>query len=115
MELDYYQMLVEKKKMEDQIITSLRAMGDAKPCEDAKLSVQFPHHENILSSIRTSSFIVRAPRPPNKFHCTLSNNRVVLTWENHHPHKFTYGPTMYGVYASIGELSEICSSNNDVF
>lgn len=57
--MDYYQMLVEKKRVEIDIINSLENMKNISITENAELFVQFPKHEDILSAIRNSPFIVR--------------------------------------------------------
>ena len=60
MDMDYYQMLVEKKRLQPRIVHSLEEMrANTLPVATADLFVQFPNREEILAAIRNSPYVVR--------------------------------------------------------
>ena len=59
--MDYFESLVEKKKLERDVITTIEeeVAGDYGPCESSDLYIQFPNREDVTSSILNLPYIVR--------------------------------------------------------
>ena len=55
---DYYEMLLRRKAVEEEMHSVLEMMVATEPVAKANLHCQFPKHESILNDIKTCSFIV---------------------------------------------------------
>ncbi|XP_057308391.1 E3 ubiquitin-protein ligase TRIM71-like [Hydractinia symbiolongicarpus] len=103
-ELEYFEMFAHKKKLEGEILQVCKVMEKCCPVENSDMFVQFPNHESMLTSIKLCAYLVRVPPPPSNFKCTLNEDSdVLLSWDLPKNLKYTYLPTLYAVYASVGE------------
>lgn len=60
LDLDFFNMLVEKKKLESNVVSALESLRENQECcETADLFVQFPKYESLLSSLKSCSYVVR--------------------------------------------------------
>eukprot|EP00111_Clytia_hemisphaerica_P018046 TCONS_00053396-protein len=106
LDLDYFEMLVEKKKLEGDVTKAFEYLSRySTPCEASDLFVQFPSHESILSDIKSLPYIVKVPPPPEKFVCELQadSSEVTLCWSSPSRMTFVYPINLFAVYASTGK------------
>ena len=58
LQFDYYEMLLRRRQVEEEMETVLEMMVETEPVAEANIYCQFPAHETILNSIKTCCFIV---------------------------------------------------------
>eukprot|EP00794_Sanderia_malayensis_P000311 gene311-941_t len=100
---DYYEMLLRRRSVEEEIEAVLQMMVETDPVAKADTHCQFPKHETLLNSIRTCCFMVEAPPPPSNFTCSISpSSNVVLKWNDGENMQYIYPALFYTIQASIG-------------
>jgi hypothetical protein len=101
---EYFEMLSTKHKLDGEHLSVMAAMQKTEPIFPSELSCQFPNNETIIGDIIKSGYIVRVSMPPSDFEATLNDkNDIVLSWKRPHDLAFTYIPSLYVVYANLGE------------
>ena len=60
---DYYEMLLRRKPVEEEMKSVLEMMVATEPVAKADLHCQFPKHEFLLNGLKTCSFIVEGKVP----------------------------------------------------
>jgi len=104
---EIHELLLRRGQLEVSMEKSIELLANCHPAFKDDLYVQYPEKEKLIHAIKTFPFIVQVSEPPSNLHCKLSaDGDIILKWDLPSNLRFTYRPSLFTVYASVGDKTD---------